>query len=297
MAFSVNTNSGAFIALQNLSSTSNQLGVVQNRISTGQKVASAKDDAATFAIAQNLRADVGGLSAVKGSLDRAKSTIDVALSASESISDVLIQMKEKAVAASDNGMDLASRTALQRDFNALASQIVSYVNSASFNGTNLLKDAGQGLAAILDADASQTLTVANQGLNSTGGELATFMDTNANLNVVKNATWTAVTDTNVNGIVDGAEDAKASATAVDTALTAMNTVLSTLGSASKQMDGQLKFVSKLSDTMESGIGNLVDADLAKESAKLQSLQVKQQLGLQALSIANQAPQSVLGLFR
>jgi flagellin len=284
MAFSVNTNMGAFIALQNLSNTSNQLGVVQNRISTGQKVASAKDDAATFAIAQNLRADVGGLSAVKGSLDRAKSTLDVALSASESISDVLIQMKEKAVAASDTGMDAASRTALLDDFNSLSKQLSSYVKSASFNGSNLLVDAGQGLAAILDADASSTLTVANQGLNSAAGELATFLGTGA--------TATAVTAAWANGAA-----AATSATAVDTAITAMNTALSNLGSASKQIDGQLNFVSKLSDTIESGIGNLVDADLAKESAKLQSLQVKQQLGLQALSIANQAPQSVLGLFR
>ncbi|MEX6726198.1 flagellin, partial [Parapedomonas caeni] len=139
MAMSVNTNAGALIALQNLASTNSQLGVVQSRINTGMKVASTKDDSATFAIAQNLRADIGGINAVKSSLDRAKSALDVGISAAEAISDTLVQMKEKAVAASDAGLDADSRTALQNDFNALAEQLVSYVNSASFNGTNVLK--------------------------------------------------------------------------------------------------------------------------------------------------------------
>jgi flagellin len=285
---SVNTNAGALIALQNLASTNSQLGVVQSRINTGMKVASTKDDSATFAIAQNLRADIGGINAVKSSLDRAKSALDVGISAAEAISDTLVQMKEKAVAASDAGLDADSRTALQNDFNALAEQLVSYVNSASFNGTNVLKKNEGSISAILDADATTTLSVTNKSIDDTGGALEEFMTAGASagdVSVVATTTWANATA------------AGTSAGDVDTAIESMNTVLSSLGSASRKVDGQLAFTQKLSDTIETGIGNLVDADLAKESAKLQSLQVKQQLGLQALSIANQAPQSVLSQFR
>jgi flagellin len=270
MSFSVNTNSGAYIALQNLSNTGSQLSQTQNRISTGLKVASTKDDSASFAIAQNLRADVGGLNAVKGSLARAKSTIDVAVNAAEAVSDVLVQMKEKATAAMDAGVDAASRTALQNDFNAMRDQITNLIDTAEFNGTNILKTGGGSVAALLTDDTASTLTVANQGLTTVGGAAAA---------------WTA------------AGDAATSKGLVDTAITNLNANLSTLGSASRRADAQVKFVNKLSDTIEGGIGNLVDADMARESAKLQSLQVKQQLGIQALSIANQAPSSVLGLFR
>jgi flagellin len=284
MNFSVNTNSGAFIALQNLSNTGSQLSQTQNRISTGLKVSSTKDDSASFAIAQNLRADVGGLNSVKGSLARAKSTLDVGVNAAEAISDVLVSMKEKATAAMDAGVDAPSRTALQNDFNAMVSQLRNLVDTAEFNGSNILKDAGAGISALLtdSVAAGTTLDVANQGLDTaTTGALSAFLTPTG----TTAAAWATSTA------------AGTSKTAVDTAITSMNTVLSSLGSASRRVDAQTKFVGKLSDTIEGGIGNLVDADMARESAKLQSLQVKQQLGIQALSIANQAPQSVLGLFR
>ena len=116
MAFSVNTNAGAFAALQNLNKTNAQLKTTQTQINTGLKVSSAKDDAATFAIAQKLRSDVSGLNAVKSSLDRATSTIDVAIAAGEAVSDLLIELKEKAVAAKDSGLDTASRESLNNDF-------------------------------------------------------------------------------------------------------------------------------------------------------------------------------------
>lgn len=286
MGFSINTNSGAMIALQNLSSTNGQMSTVQSRINTGLRVSSTKDDSANFAIAQNLRADIGGLNAVKSSLDRGKSTLDVAISAAESISEVLIQMKEKAEAAADTGMDEDSRVALQNDFNKLSKQLVSFVKGAEFNGSNILIDTGQSLSALI-SDSGDTIQVANQGLNGAGGELEAFMSAGATPAAVAQ-NWSGAT---------GHTPAGTAAGAVDTAIEAMNTVLSELGSASRQIDTQLKFTSKLSDTIETGIGNLVDADLAKESAKLQALQTKQQLGLQALSIANQAPQSILSLFR
>lgn len=278
--FSVNTNVGAFVALQNLSSTNQQLAVTQNRINTGLKVASTKDDSATYAIAQNLRADIGGLNAVKGSLDRASSTLDVAVAAAESMSDILITMKEKANAASDTGLDDDSREMLEKDFNKLIDQLKSQLKSAEFNGTNLLTGTDT-ISAILDADGTSTLSVANQNLDGAGGTLLPFVNAGASVP----ANWT-------NG-----GDAGTSAGQVNQAIEDMNVVLSTLGSASRQIKAQQNFTLKLSDSIETGIGNLVDADLAKESAKLQGLQTKQQLGLQALSIANQAPQAIMSLFR
>ncbi|MCH8685088.1 flagellin [Pedomonas mirosovicensis] len=322
MGFSINTNAGAMLALQTLSATNRGLEVTQNRISTGYKVASTKDDSGTYAIAQGLRADLGGLNAVKSSLDRAQSTLDVAVSAAESISDVLNTMKEKATAASDTGMDADSRKALQDDFNKLSEQIASYINSAEFNGSNILKSGGANLSALLNADdATQTIKVVNVRLNAAAagaddaatpdidetqaGALTDFLNTTATATdtvTAKTVNWTD--DTDLDGTVDptteagtGVTRAKASADSVNTAIDNMKTVLSKLGSASRQITAQQDFTSKLSDTIEAGIGNLVDADLAKESARLTALQTQQQLGLQALSIANQAPQSVLSLFR
>jgi len=285
--FSVNTNVGAFVALQNLSQTNQDMSVVQNRINTGLKVASTKDDSATYAIAQDLRADIGGLNAVKSSLDRAQSTLDVAISAAESISDVLITMKEKATAASDTGMDAASREALQDDFNKQIDQIKTYIKSAEFNGSNILTGGATGdkIEALLNTDATEKLSVDNLDLDGTGGALEAFVAAGTSVA----ADWTDATT--------GAADAGTSATAVVAAIDAMKAELSALGSASRQLSAQQTFVTKLSDSIETGIGNLVDADLAKESARLNALQTKQQLGLQALSIANQAPQSIMSLFR
>ena len=272
MAMSINTNPGAFLALQTLSKTNMQLGTIQNRINTGLKVATAKDDGATFAIAQALRADVSGLNAAKNSLDRASSSLDVALAAGEAIGDLLLQLKEKAVAAADTGLDADSRTSLATDFAQLTAQITSIVSTAEFNGINAVKNGGDAIIAITDSLGTSTITVAAQDMSLTGLSLTTA------------------------ALTDAATSATA-VTAIDAAISTLNTSAATLGAASKRFTVSKEFVSKLSDAIEVGIGNLVDADMAKESANLQALQVKQQLGLQALSIANQAPGTVLGLFR
>jgi len=276
MSFSVNTNAGAFAALQNLSTTNSLLNKTQTQINTGLKVASAKDNAAVYSIAQKLRGDVSGLNAVKSSLDRASSTLDVALAAGEAVSDLLVQLKEKAVAAKDSGLDTASRSSLNDDFKQLRDQITSIVKNASFNGTNIVDGTTTGgVVAITNANGSNTITVAAQNL-SLGGSIVTIATTTQ---------------------INTASAASSAVTAIDASITKVNTSLSALGSGSKRIDLQKTFVNKLSDSIEVGIGNLVDADLAKTSANLQSLQVKQQLGLQALSIANQAPSTVLSLFR
>jgi flagellin len=275
MAFSVNTNGGAFAALQNLNKTTASLSKVQTQINTGLKVASAKDNGAVYAIAQKLRADVAGLSAVKTSLDRATSGLDVAIAAGEAVSDLLIELKQKAVAAKDSGLDTASRTSLNDDFTQLRDQITSIVSNAEFNGTNAVQSGGTAIVAITNDTGQNTITIAAQDLSLSS----------ANVTIS-----TAQT-------IGTAALASAAVANLESSIANVNTALSTLGSGSNRLSLQRTFVNKLSDSIEVGIGNLVDADLAKTSASLQSLQVKQQLGLQALSIANQAPGTVLSLFQ
>jgi len=285
MGMSVNTNTGAMAALQALNSTTKGLATVQSRINSGLNVSSTKDDSASFTIAQKLRGDLGGLKAVTSSLSRAKSVTDVAVAGAEQVSDVVNQMKTLAKQASDAGVDQASRDAYNKDFVALRDQISTIVNSSEFNGTNLLKASGGTVSALQSLGSvssggsytADTLTVANQnmGLPANGSTTAVGKDSTIS---------SATTASNMVG-------------ALDTLSKNINTKLSDLGSASRKIDAQTAFASKLSDAIEGGIGNLVDADLAKESAKLQALQVKQQLGVQALSIANQAPQTITSLFR
>ncbi|HTM82526.1 flagellin [Asticcacaulis sp.] len=272
---SVNTNVGAMVALQNLNKTNSELQTTQNRINTGLKVSSAKDDGATFAIAQSQRASVASLDAVKDSLSRATSSVDVAMSAGESISDMLTQMKEKALAASDTSLDTTSRTALNTDFQALRDQITKTVQNATFNGINLLDGSLPGLEALASADGISRMTVATQKLSLSGG-------------VVMLSTASGFTS---------ATSASLLLTSIDDSINNVSASLAQMGTSSKALEAHETFIGKLQDSITAGIGNLVDADLAKESAKLQSLQTKQQLGIQALSIANQAPQLVLSLFK
>ncbi len=274
MAFSVNTNAIALSALFNLNKTTSQLETVQNRINTGLKVSSPKDNAAIFSIAQKLRADLKGYNAVKQSLDRSISIADIALAAAGAISDLLIEMKEKTVAAADAGLDATSRTALNEDFEALRDQISIIVNNAEFNGTNILDAGTDAIVAITNPSASQTISIAHQNLTLGGG--------NISITAAQGISTLAL--------------ASVALAAVSASLAAVSVTLTKLGAGSKSLETQRIFADKISDTIEIGIGNLVDANLAKESANLQALQVKQQLGIQALSIANQAPQSILSIF-
>ena len=272
---SVNTNTGAMVALQNLNSTNAELATAQTRINTGKRIASAKDNGAIWAIAQNQRATSGSLNAVRESLQRAQSTVDVAISAGESVSDILLQMKEKALSASDSSLDAASRTALNDDFKALRDQLAKAVTNAEFNGVNMVKASGTTVAALANADGTSKITVAAQSL-ALGG---------ANVTVAAAGSIGTITL------------ATAMIATVNTSITNVSTALSKLGTGSRSLGSHMDFMSKLQDSIDAGVGNLVDADLAKESAKLQALQTKQQLGIQALSIANQSSSILLGLFR
>ncbi|GAB4130423.1 MAG: flagellin [Rhodothalassiaceae bacterium] len=280
MAFSVNTNAGAFIALQSLNSTNSSLSTTQNRISTGLAVGSARDGASTFAIAQNIRADVAGLNSSSQGLDRARSALDVAINAAEATSDLLIRARELAVAAKDESLDNTSRDALNDEFIEIIGQIQSINNSASFNGTNLVGDQTTPTSVqAIDADGNTVFSIAGVDLTTGASGLAVAALT------IDSSGVTAVTN------------ADAAFTAIETAIATVNSALSDFGAGFQRLEIQAEFTTRLKDTLEVGIGNLVDADLARESANLQALQVRQQLGLQALSIANQAPGSVLALFR
>jgi flagellin len=277
MPNSVNTNTGAMIALQNLNATNSELATTQNRINTGKKVASVKDNGAIWAIAQNQRATSNSLNAVKESLQRGQSTVDVAVSAGETVSDLLIQMKEKALAASDTTLDANSRVAMNDDFKSLRDQISKAVNNAEFNGANMVKGvAPTTVAAIANADGTSLITVEAQSMDLGTGALAGIGATDS---------------------IGTASMATAMIGAINTAIINVSSALSKLGTGSKSLASHLNFIMKLQDTVDAGIGNLVDADLAKESAKLQALQTKQQLGIQALSIANQSSSTLLSLFR
>jgi flagellin len=272
---SVNTNTGAAIALQYLNKTNSDLQATQSHINSGLKVASPKDNGAVYAIAQNMRGNVAGFQAVSDSLNRGVSAIDVAIAAGQSISDLLTELKSKALASADSSLDTASRTALDADFTALRDQITNVVNNASFNGTNLVDGTTTNIQALASTDGTKRITVSGQTLKLSG---------------------TIVTLTTT-GTISTLSKASTMIATINTSIANVNASLAKMASGSKKFTIQNDFVSKLVDALNSGIGSLVDADMAVESAKLQSLQVKQQLGVQALSIANQAPAITLSLFR
>jgi flagellin len=275
MSLSVNTNPGALIALQNLTNTESQLQVAQNQVSTGLAVASASDNGAIYAIAQNQRSTSSALTSVTQSLQRVQSTVNVATSAGSTVSDLLNQLKAAALSASDTSTNTASRAALNATFTSLLSQIKSVVSNSSFNGVNLIDGSVTSLAALASADGKSKLTVSAQSL-ALGG---------ANITVAATTTITTATA------------ATAALALVDTSITNVNNALAKLGASENALQTQITFTGTLQDTIDTGIGNLVNANLAKESATLTALQTKQSLGIQALSIANSSSQSLLQLFR
>ena len=271
MTLSVNTNRGAFLALQSLTKTTNQLAITQLRVTTGLRVNGPKDDAATFAIANTLRGDIAGNQALKIALANGESTVNVAIEAGKAISDLLVEMKAKVVQANQAGLDANSRTALRNDYDALRLQIKTIVATVEFNGVNLIKTAATDLAVLSTVDGS-TITVTAQDISVTAlGISASNLTSSASANLAL--------------------------TAINTAIATVSNGLASLGASAKRVEIQAEFTVKLIDILKVGVGSLVDANLAEESANLTSLQIKQQLGVQALAIANAGPQSVLALFQ
>ncbi|HEY9233677.1 MULTISPECIES: flagellin [Phenylobacterium] len=276
MAMSVNTNKSALIALQNLNSTNEKLEQVQNKINTGLRVSSAKDNAAVYAIAQKQRADFSSLGAVKMSLDRATSITDVALTAGQQISDILVQMREKVVGAAEDSASPQTKKAFDDEYQTLLQAISQFASSAEFDGVSVLNGSlTADLNFLANADGDSYISLTPQDFTVTGSIIG-------------------LDGTDLNGTTTNVKSVLAS---LDSAISNVTAALAEMGAQAKQIEKHVTFVAKLQDTLETGIGNLVDADIAKESARLQSLQVQQQLGAQALSIANSQPQVILQLFR
>ena len=271
MVSSINTNPAALAALQVLNATGREADEVQFRITTGLKVGRPSDNDAIYSISQNMRGEVSGLDAVATGLNATVSVIDVAIAAGTSISDLMLEMKEKAVAALDRSLDTASRTALQSDFAALRDQISNIVVNAEFGGTNLIGASATDITVVANPDGD-IFTVSAQLMTVTTLNIQTI-----SLNSTTNATIALA--------------------AIEAATNEVNQKLARLGTRGKSLDIHSLFVGKLSDGMEIGIGNLVDADLAVESARSQALSVKAQLGIQSLAIANEGPSRLLALFR
>ena len=274
MVDSINTNAGSLLGVRSLRQTNASQSKIQSELSSGKKVNSAKDNAAILSIAQILKSNVAGLNSVKGSLDRAISTADVSLAAGDQVSDLLLQLKEKAVTAADPGLDDASRSALNDEFTALRDQINQVVGSAEFNGTNAVKSGGDDITAVTGEDASGNVTIAAQDL-SLGGS---------------NVTLGASQD------ISSAANASAAVAAIEDSISNVSAAVGEIGAGADQLQRTKDFTEALSDATEVGIGNLVDADLAKTSANLEANKVKEVLGIQTLSIANQQPASILQLF-
>jgi flagellin len=272
---SVNTNYGALLALQSLGKTNAELEGVQNRVNTGLRVATAKDNGATFAIAQSMRGKVAGYGVAKDTLDKAISLVDVTVAAGNTLSDILIELKAKATAARDATLTTAQRAAFNADFVQLRDAITRTVTNAEFNGSNMIKSGGNNASAFA---------------NDTGSSLVT-------ITAVSFALSGAVVTLTTTETITTATLAAAALSKINASMTNVNRELAKLGSGARALEKYRDFLGQLSDSLEAGIGNLVDADLARESARLQSLQVKQQLGAQALSIANRAPQILLSFFQ
>lgn len=271
---SVNTNVGAMIALQSLGAINGELSKVLRRISTGLKVSSARDDPATWAIAQTQRAESRSLTAVTGSLQRGQSIVDVAISGAESISDLLMQMKEKALAASDTTLSASDKAALSEDYVALRKQIDLAAGNATFGGISLISAGSTGnVRALANSSGGSTIDVDHVDLSTTGAAISGTM-------------------ANLTGVIGATELA-----AIDSAIRTVNAAAGRFGTGSKSLDRHLTFVGKQQDVIDAGVGRLVDADLARESARLAALKVQQELAIMALGIANRAPSMLLQLFR
>ena len=276
MVNNVNTNPGALIALQNLTRVSESLEETQRRVSTGLEVSSARDNPAVFALAQNQRAQLGSIESVQQGLSIGSSTLDVALAAGEAISDILVELRGLAVQAADESLAASDRTLIQDQFSALTDQITRLVDSADVGGRNLINNSTPaGLTLIAGPDGTSTISVAAQNLNIGGGILS-INDDGTDLATAAGA---------VQEITD-----------IENSIDALSRALGAFGAGANAIDLQDRVLTRVSDALELSIGNLVDADLARESSRLQALQVQQQLAIQSLSIANAAPNAILALF-
>lgn len=303
---SINTNASAMTALQTLAQTNKNLATTQSRISTGFRVAEASDNAAYWSIATTMRSDTKALSTVQDALGLGAGKVDVAYTGMNSAIEVVDEIKQKLIAA--RGASADDRLKIDAEIGTLQEQLESTARAASFSGTNFLANASTGadnIVASFSRDGAGTISIGTMEVDSTsnmrlfvldaagdvaaGGLLNTdFANAGAPATTsVFNLVTTGMDDTEMDALIAG----------VDDVLGSMTTAASDLGAVKKRVDLQTDFVSKLMDAIDRGVGQLVDADMTKESARLSALQTQQQLGIQALSIANSNSQNILSLFR
>ncbi|WP_175577800.1 flagellin [Mongoliimonas terrestris] len=301
------TNASAQTALQTLSSIAKSMDVVQSRVSTGLKVGEAADNAAYWSIATTMRSDTAALATVKDALGLGAATVDVQYTALNATVGIMTEIKAKLVAAAQPGVD---RTKIQADITQLQGQLSTVANSSIFNGQNWLSvdSSAAGYSATKQILSSftrssagavsvQTITVdiTNVALFDSGAG-----DGILDVDVTSGGTTANVSTINISALTDSAADMTTLAentSIVETQLAAITAAATQLGSAKKRIDLQKTFVTSLIDAFDRGIGQLVDADLDAESTRLKAIQVQQQLGIQALQIANGNTQNILSLFR
>ncbi|MFY0734652.1 flagellin [Aurantimonas sp. NFXS3] len=295
---SINTNTSAMTALQSLSAINNSLDETQNRISTGYRVGAASDNAAYWSIATTMRSDNKALGAVEDALGLGQAKVDTAYTGMTAAIDVVDEIKTKLVAAREPGVD---KTKIQSEIKELQGQLTSIASSASFSGENWLSigtgiTAGtKNVVASFNRAADGTVSVGTIGIDTTKTKLFDTDNTNGILDGPRTGTTRVSTLALTGATTDAAISTMISD--VDEAIGLMTTAASNLGAAKSRMDIQSEFVSNLRDSIEKGVGTLVDADMTEESTRLKALQTQQQLGVQALSIANSSSQSLLSLFR
>ena len=273
---SVNTNVGAMVALQSLNRTADELSATQKRISTGYRVADARDDGAAYAVAERIRGDMAATNSANQQLGGVKGLLEVTNSALENVSTTLQKLKEITVKLADGTITAEQRAQYQSQAKQLTNNVQAFIQDASYNGLNILDD---------------TTATAVKVITSGSGTYYSFSSYSAQAQV-----FNAISGANSWTAGDAAAALTASG-AIGAAITNTLTQLNNFGSYANYIDSQITYNKSILDAQESGLGALVDADMAKESARLQALQIRQQLGTQALGIANQAPQSLLSLFK
>ena len=298
---SVNTNLGAQVALASLNNTSSQLQATQKRISTGYRVADATDDGAAFAVAQRVRSDVGALTTVNQQLGNAQGLVGVALNGLTTVSNYLGSAKQLLVDISGQGVSQDQRDQYVASYKSLVQRVADTVDGSTYNGQTLLGSATGAVAgtahSVVNNENGATSTISAEDASGLANTLASFIGSTF--------TRTAGSADSFGTISAGADQTAAAlalsatsgTTAFSTALTSVSNQLNQVGADSNYLTATVSFNSSKIDSLNAGLGALVDADLSKESANLQALQIRQQLGTQALSLANQAPQTLLSLFK
>ncbi len=279
---SVNTNISAMIALQSLNKTNNALAAVQKEVSTGYRVADATDDGAAYAVAQRVRSDVSSLTSANQQLGNVKGLISTTLSGLNDVSTLMKDMRDVMVKLADGNTIGSQRTQYTAQYKTDLANLKSDIQDAAYSGKTLIgnitgSSGSFGKVAVIRNEQAATYGIATFGGSALYGAIAFGSTTFAS------ATLSAAAITATGAFI--------------TALNTLGTGLNAYGAASKYVDNQISYNNNKIDSLNSGLGSLVDADLAKEAAQLQSLQIRQQLGTQALSLANQAPQTLLSLFK